>query len=338
MQKRLGYPWFGALFLLIGLIQQGCGFTREPAPTNETQLGSALELSCLDEIPTKLSLYMEGGLQDPIEIEKPFLCIDRALDTFTTFTRGENASSYQAAELRGFLNRYLLKTSPFSETFMSSAMEMKVALLGGSRAELTRAELTRVRGLFTLFKQEAVRLRTIMPILAGHVSPDAENLRKVRVGLNETVSHLAARMQTPFGRYTFAQLSALLEQLNHFLDQGNPQPEPGLLLAAKNNIPLLRGLKALFFGNTSPAVETNEWVPLMRVSVHAAVGYLTWQNRPQPFEIQSRNGIQIIASLAEVFAAIMQEIPARGAKIQIEDQTLLPLSSISYLPAHETYE
>ncbi len=310
------------LFASFGFWAAGCGMINESGLGGGMNLGGALELSCLDSMPAQLSAFAEGTVANDEEAARPFDCVDRALGTFATITRGESMEYYQSEELRGFLNRYFMTTRQVSPELMSSLMQLKAAVLGGTADRISRHDVAHIREFLKTVKTEAARLRSVIPLFMGgrNLGPDA--IAATTPLLVQTAENVGAALEVATGPYTFVQLDTFIAHLNRFIHSTNPEASGTSTLALVGKcVPLMAGTKALIFGGTNGAdIRANEWKTLLRVGAHLAVGYMTYANAPRDMHWVSEPGVRVVAGIAAAFAASVREIPNSTGMLTHLDQ------------------
>lgn len=284
-------------------------------------IGGALDLACLDSMPSQLAALAQGTVTSDEQAAAPFNCVDRALETFSTLTRGENSEYYHSEELRLFLNRYFLNGRQVSRGLMNAAMETKAAILGGNGDRISRQDLSHLRDFMRTLKTEAIRLRAVLPLFMGGRNLSPEQSAAVTPLLVQSADNLGRDLEISTGRYTFAQLDNLFAQLNQFIHSNSAEAaETSALAMAGKCVPLMAGAKALIFGTEGSEIRANEWRTLLRVGAHLAVAYITYANGPRQLDWISEPGVRVVAGMARSFAQAVREIPTATGVLSHHDQ------------------
>ncbi len=295
--------------------------TKDRPAGGGMNLGAALDLSCLNQMPTQLVGFANGTIASDEEGAKPFDCIDRALNTFATLTRGESLETYRSEELRGFLNRYFMRDRQVSVELMSSLMQAKAAALGGTADQITRQDLAHVREFIAVLKTEVLRIRTIIPLFMGGRNLNPDQVSQATPLLLQAAENLGRTLEIATGDYRFDQLERLLHHLNAFIHGGSvEESDNSALSVASRFVPLMRGTKALIFGNDGEGIGAREWKTLLRVGAHLATGYMTFANRAEGMLWPSEPGVRVVAGIARAFAGAIREIPTSSGLLTVADQ------------------
>jgi hypothetical protein len=145
------------------LLSSGCGLkVFDHAPAQAPIVVTGVETSCLSGIPAKVSGYLDGS-HPASEVQALGSCLDQALDTFATKTRGANPGWYSSEELRAFLNRFFLADSPIPQGLFAEVMKVKQAVIGGEAGLFTEEELARTRSALKSLTAAVIALYPVHP-------------------------------------------------------------------------------------------------------------------------------------------------------------------------------
>jgi hypothetical protein len=217
---------------------------------------------CLAGYDEKLFRYFSGASHEQ-EMSGFFDCVSEAFRTFGEFTRGRNEDRFEANELKGFLERYFLKTQKIPVRLLSELFLLKQALIGGSESSVSRAELELTRERMKVLKTEALRLLRYMPLRSSKTnSMSALELDRATDAASLVAKNLGAMLSSTTGRYSFERFEALLTELESVI---SPQGESTSLGDVRRAMPLIAALKSVFISQSKEGLESSDWPKLFEV-------------------------------------------------------------------------
>lgn len=185
--------------LILILFTPGCGYkVFNQAPGQAPLAITGVPTSCLSGFSAKVSGYLDGT-REAQDIQGLGQCLDQALGTFVTKTRGARAGVYSSEELRTFLNKFFTADSPIPQPLFAEFMKVKQAAVGGETTGFTDDEISKTR----------VDLKSLTAALVALAPVTPDTVRSFS-------GALASILEGSQHSYDLADGKALLKELEHW--------------------------------------------------------------------------------------------------------------------------
>ncbi len=281
--------------ILALILLAGCHFHFRESPGGEgsMQFGSS-QPGCLSGAAQRISAFLKGEASQR-EVLAVADCFSSSLQLFGERTRGADPDFYTPNELRGFLERYFLKTTKISDGLLREAMELKCTLLGGSPERLTRDELARAADLIRIVGEEAAKLEPHLPLTPTWArTQNAASVDAAARTLESAAQAIARHIQKTGYPYLFSRFDVLREEIEKLLADS----DSGTLGRFGDRLPLARAVKSLLVGPEGDRIGGHEWVNFLTTSARWYGIFLKASqfpgNYPSPFAGAGRERISRI--------------------------------------------
>lgn len=252
------------VILMATLAMPACSeFLKDSRSENKKNEGKIIQFEaneeCLKQLPEALNLFFAD--EDASKTLDPSVdCIKKALDKFQKYARGEQQDSYTAKELQHFLNRYLLKNNQISDAFLAEVMKLKVVVVGGDRAALTKKEFVGIYSYLDLIKDQGKYLSGSFKLLLFNKEKKAEKVPDLGTKILDSegkvlqvLTALLDKSQIVSARYEFEDLKSFIFELDQFVGESEA------LKAIIKWLPVVETAKLLFIGENSKLISHKEW-------------------------------------------------------------------------------
>lgn len=222
---------------------------------NEKIQIQAQDLTCLETVPARLQEYMNDELHSS-EIAPIFSCLQKGLNDFAKFTRGEDRNAYKAEEVQHFFNRYFLEKNKISKTYLKELMKLKVLFVGGSQSHVTRAEIDRTLEFLDLLSELAVQVNGYLRLMRFELpaeSVEKNQLNELSSILKSVIDKLIEFSHFEVVQYKFVDFKAFLSETKQFVG------ETPSLQSLDKWLPLMESIQQGFLGSYSHWSTKTEW-------------------------------------------------------------------------------
>ena len=230
-------------------------FHATAPPRDEVKLASG-DAGCLNGGSLVLTDLFEGR-GDPARVNALFHCASHSLELFEARVRGAEGGVYRPEELRRFIERYFLTELRIPDGLLAQGMALKRTLIGGDRAAITHAELARARELIESARVELLRLRPHFPLTWEKLSTGSEaEVEGALRDLEVSARNLAEEVQKSGATYAFADLTALLTELEDFVVS---VPARHSFAELRGRLPVLGLVKEAFLPPSAESILASQW-------------------------------------------------------------------------------
>ncbi len=251
-----------SIIMTVGLAACSNPINDRPSNNNGISLGSS-ETQCLSNVSTDIKEYFEGRSNSE-KISKVWDCTSRALELFANFTKGKNENTFEAVELRNFLEKYFLGNLKISNEFLFAGMRLKASILGGSETELSKNDIARTRKLIEVLKTITVELLPYQPIRPSALKlKDEDQIDKAVEAIRKSVKVLGNELLETTKEYSFEDLNKLLVELNKFFKQSSIVVEEFQTLL--DVFPVLSEVKNLAISRPKEVISQKDWAKILEV-------------------------------------------------------------------------
>ena len=238
------------LCLLLTLSVVACGKNQNPQKIREIAVSS-----CMKQVSPTLSRYFQGNASEQ-ETDGVFTCIQNSLQLFTERTQGQDHNSYTQAEIRKFVEQFMMDGRPIPASLLNEAMIFKAALLGGSADKLSKTEIAQTRSLLSTFQVVAKKLRSDLPI-------------KINTSSETTLNHLSEVAQILGTEFSKSQQSYSLDHLFSFAREIQGQLHTQDLQYWIDHKGIVESGYKILLGSTTPEVKPSDWNTLFVTAAKA---------------------------------------------------------------------
>ncbi len=246
------------VLLLISVVEiSGCGFLKGRGRSKEEISVLDGEMSCVKNIPVHFQAYLEGQNSDE-SVASAFDCMDRSLNSFSRFVKGEKPGIYRAEELQDFFNEYLLKENQIESSFLIGLMKLKVGFVGGSSKEVSVDEIQKSKEIFYLLKTQMQKLSPHLPVLLFRKPKDSikdDDIDLALSTLEKCLREIFSKSKVQEGQYDFVDGKQLLVDFHHFI---SGELKPSGLTTLVKWLPSLEAVKLLFWGDSAQLIQREE--------------------------------------------------------------------------------
>jgi len=245
------------LTLALGCLLLGCAKENVPAsqPVQVNLKGSG---DCLSALSENFSKFQKGGMNDS-EVRSFWGCVQKAVQDYQRLTAGDRADGdYSPQAVRGFLQRYFLKTQGISDPLLMSIMEIKRVLLSGRSSSITAQELALLQDLIDLLKELSTELNPHVKIVFMH-SPQAsdEQVRLAGEMAEKALRRLGEWLSRHEQTYTFTQMRELMRHLKDFNVKDGESAT--LFSDLERVVEVLPATKQILIHGDRDAIQGGEW-------------------------------------------------------------------------------
>ncbi len=248
-----GVPRFAiSLLMLLSLLSGfGCDrYLKDQRPKHKPFELNFEGVQCMNQVPTVLNQYFQQHLEKE-KLHETVDCVDKALGEFLRSTKGVESSSYQAAEVQRFFQKYIFKRE-ISEELGREIMKLKAAMIGGTDEVITRMEFEKLRELLKVIEAEMLRL---YPHLNVYLLREPVSVMSVEqrsrldlaiADLRLSVQNLLAELHLAESDYSLPEIDLLMAEVEKFAGITDPQHPFSLW---RQRLPTLEKLKSILVGD-----------------------------------------------------------------------------------------
>lgn len=295
-------------FLILLFALSSCSLKLNEEVTKPTVVVNPVQGGCLSGAAVTMDQYFQGKISEH-ELEAFWNCMDKALVSFISNTRGADGKNWKGEELSSFLSTYFLKGKRIDPELVKEAMLLKQGMLGGNASVITKEEIEQTILFVRALKSTSLKLRPHMPIKTNNYLEkkySVEQLNEVlflfQTGMAEIGSTLAGKQ----GSYSFDQLNHFLVRLKVFLYEGN-SGKGEWIDSAQNWTQALRPAKQIFISPPKDQIRSEDWSKIYEL----APKYYSLYLKSKFFlgiedqQFSSGNGLKQLEALFQEFSSIM---------------------------------
>jgi hypothetical protein len=247
-------------FLLLFLLLNSCSLGLNEEVSKPQVVVNPVKGGCLSGAGLVIDKYFKGEIEEK-EIDGFWNCMENALVSFTTNTRGAKKDVWTGQELSKFLTTYFLKGKSIDPELVRDAMILKRGMLGGNDSEISKEEIEQTILFVRSLKSLSLKLRPHMPIKVENFLEkkySTEQFESVLTEFQTGLKLVGASLEGKQGDYSFDQLNEFLGRLNLFLYEGDK--EKGKWIASALNWTLaLRPAKQIFISPPKEMIRAEDW-------------------------------------------------------------------------------
>ncbi len=319
--------------LILGLA--GCGWLHDRNPPAGPLSLNMGRYSCMSEIGQKVTNYLNGKLNAD-EVKAFGGCIRTALNRFMIFTSDRRKGEYNPKDLQRFLNiHYLSSNQQMSDQFTQDIMDLKVVIVGGSRALITDSEITKMIDLVTLLQSEAIANLPYVQ-LYSHVndkdfSVDRATLDQARIQLQQSARDIANLLQGNDQPYRLDSLERLIGDAQAFLNWKKLHPKS---MSPQVFTQLVQAHRYVVTGTFSNEIEPADW-PVLFDSITAVysaiVNYKAIRHGPYTYGPNLDILIATVRNIFDLIGRTIDHLPNNVITFDSTDRLLAALGAADYL-------
>jgi hypothetical protein len=302
----------------------GCGeYLNEKKKESEVLNFSSDRLLCLKELPLsfgKISIG-EGRSED---INSSFDCARDALSYFKNKTFGSLPNGYTPDELRRFFSKYFLKENQVTPEFAAELMKIKQALLGGSEAVITKAEIDQLVDLLGIVKTESVALSPSMKLLLmKQKTAEWDEISRATSQLISSVLKILGKTEIVKSEYGVEDLKRALSGLSDFLR--GPEAKSSFDISYdkfKGLVPLLDAIKNVLVGKKADFSTASEWRNGIQTFIQAYDLYLKYNFTINKKSLEKGKDTQALSVFIDGLLELLERSP------QLQMRGLIPAQEI----------
>lgn len=220
--------------------------------------------NCISEFGQNFSRFQNGEATDA-EVEAFWACMQKAVSDFQRLTVGDlEGGHYSPQAIRGFLQRNFLRDTEINDQLLSSLMEIKRVLLGGSAQQISKDELVRAHEFLGMVRQMTLKINPSATIaFARAENASDEQIHIAGEVIQRSLQNLGFWLSQRGQDYSFAQIESFLRELQ------STSEKPGLLKFGS----LIAPIKQILLSGSEVGIKGSEWEPLM---ASLADAYRAW--------------------------------------------------------------
>ncbi len=293
------------LFTGFMILLAACGILGEKDPTKKLVEYGANQ-GCLNDFGKDAEKFLAGEV-DPEAWKKGFDCAKETLETFQKFAKGQTDNGFGADDLHALVSNVLITNSTVPKELITSSLELKASILGGSPHILTREELTKILNIIDTVKNESLEL--IAHLKNRIEKPSPANMQDMLHAIEKFTSKVSVWIGEENGH------ALKLETANTLVASLNQAHKWDLDLEW---VKLVFGAKVFFVGGSSESIESIEWRRLAQTASAVGGGTLAY--------------ISMVKTLAKNSAegADFRETLISSAKLILENSVAWSGGGISY--------
>lgn len=279
--------------------------TKEEQEKQQTAEIKTKSLECLKTISADIQAFTNDQ-SSPEQVAEIYACIERSVNKFTLYAKGEDADHYSGAELSHFFNRYLLKNNQITDEFMTEILKLKSFIIGGSSTSISRSEITQALAYGRLIRDGAQDFRGSMKILLlrdTNMKVEAARLEELRGKFKIWVRHLVAQSKFAGSLYEFADFNEFTKELHKFLGTSSDFDR------AQKYMPLVEAVKNLLIGERSDLRTQRDWQNAMDWGADAYFLGLTGVYRVQNWDFNLVETSRELVTVAERALDLVERSP-----------------------------
>lgn len=320
-----------SILWVLSLTLVGCGLPlgeKPPEPTPPVNTFST-KTACLKDVLPTMSDFVSGKAQ--IEsVTSAWDCFDSAIDVFASSTRGKNSDSYTGRELANFFEQlYFSEDVRINDKLLSGIMGIKVLIVGGSRSELTKIELSKLQEFARLMKRLSIQLHPYMKLYSQNWRPD-------QLALEDNEKYFEAGGLNL--QLALAEIAAVIEknessyQINEFVDflsevQSLYKAKWGFVNSLDQGMPAVYQLKSMLVGGESQVILSSEWRSFAQFASRGYFQFLRMVYFVEPMDnLLNERGMGLLMKSITEICQFVSEMVARQPDQQVDIGELYLLS------------
>jgi hypothetical protein len=215
---------------------------------------------CLSQTSTTIDLFIKGKLSSQ-EVADFWDCLNGALITFTDYTKGRDSEVYTAQEIRAFLAKFFLGDVVINDSMLSSIMEIKRVLMGGSTQSFERAEIERAKAIINELRGLTIGFNPHIRVYYRSVTGrdpekgiEEEAFDQAMAAFQKGISQIGEIVSRSSEPYSFVQLGIFMRNLHELVHGSEGDVDSWL-----RYLPLFERGKVLFVGGSEQGISQHEW-------------------------------------------------------------------------------
>ncbi len=229
----------------------GCSYFKDTNHRSDVleMHNAELTRSCLSSSVDVLTQYFMRKDNATLATTEVIDCAASTIDLFQTNVKGDDRSSYSAAELINFINKFFPEIADRATETVPSFLRLKSSILGGSSETLTIPELKTLRAFILSFKPAAEGLAPFADVYALNVKGklDETLFDNAVAALQDTVTKIVAplpdRTNSAFQIEDLQNLLASFDNTKHI----------------ESFMPLALAMKQIVVRPPATAIGGNDW-------------------------------------------------------------------------------
>jgi hypothetical protein len=252
---------YGGLLLLPFLVS-GCSLRLNEEVVKNQITVNPVQSGCLSNSGPLFDRYFKGESKEE-EVQAYWLCLEKAINTFTENTRGASSEHFTGDELASFLSKYFMKGKIINPALVQEAMLLKQGILGGSAEKITQKELKQTLELIRALRKVSLRLRPHMPVRVDSYLErkyTADQFEAAMIDFQEGLSEVGKTLEQSQGSYSFDRLASLIREFKLYL---YTDPNDGAWLdTALRWTTALRPAKHIFIAPPKDEIRDSDWAKI----------------------------------------------------------------------------
>ncbi len=300
--------YFRFLVLPLFLILTSCTLKLDEEVTKPTVVVNPVQGGCLSGAAATMDQYFKGKISES-ELEAFWTCMEKALVSFISNTRGADGKNWKGEELSKFLSTYFLKGKSIDPALIKEAMLLKQGMLGGTANAITKEEIEQTILFVRALKATSLKLRPHMPIKAEtylEKKYSVDQVNEVLVQFQSGMAEIGGTLAGKQGSYSFDQLNLFLLRLKDFLYEGDAGRGEWIDSALSWTL-ALRPAKQIFISPPKDQIRSEDWTKIYELGPRYYSLYLKTKffvgTEDQHFS--SGTGLQQLEALFQEFSSVL---------------------------------
>lgn len=193
---------------------------------------------CLKELKSNLDQFSDKDLS----------CIQEALDSFTSNTKGEDPNSYNETELMNYFNKLSGTSKKLDAVTLKAILKVKVFIVGGEANKLTRSEIESFKKFLDELKRQLPKIQDHYKLIFFQINTsEAVSFTQIQTAIHsfyEATIELLKLTQSKDSKLEFQDWKNIIFILSQFFEGESFE-------SVIKWFPLIERAKILFLGDES---------------------------------------------------------------------------------------
>ncbi len=318
-----------AVILVVSITLPGCSFLNDKnSKVTEPRSMRMGDTACLSDTKKIMLDYLDGN-ESVERVEEVFTCLVKAVDSFTSKTKGQSSEAgYTLEEIQRFIIDYFADENSFSSRLLSIGFEIKSTAIGGRSNNITRVEIEKVKEILLSIKAGVHALDPHMDILLGRsISADnvpAEKIDQAVAALNTFVDQVSAKFDGNDGSPLAIQ--RIFDLVKTLRSASIDPDEEARTIKRLERFPILASnLKSILISGPKDRVHCNEWTAVLKTSAKMYGMMIRYKYGLADRSLGEGQTVKVTAGIISDLTSLLQQAVARNENHMIPSESIQEL-------------
>lgn len=312
--------------MVVSLSLPGCSFLKDKnSKVTEPRALRMGDTACLSDTKKIMLDYVEGN-ESVDRVEDVFSCLVKAVDAFTSKTKGQSSGAgYTLEEIQRFIIDYFADENSFSSRLLSIGFEIKSTAMGGRANNITRTEIEKVKEFLLSIKTNIRALDPHMDILLGRSKP-ADNVSFERIeqavsALNVFVDKVSVKCDGKDG--SPLAINRIFDLIKTIRSPSLDLLEEERILKSLNDFPILASnLKSILISGPKDKIQPTEWIALLKTSAKIYGMMLRYKYGLSGRTMGEGHTVPVAAGIVSDFVALLRQAVAHNENKMVPSESI----------------